>query len=89
MEGKKQDAVARLPSRVAATNMPPPFFWSQIEQIKQYQMNIDRGVPAIAILDRSGKLLFSDKGGEFEAARRMAREDLIAFLQKWAPAAKK
>ncbi len=51
---------------------------------KKYGMNIEKGVPAIAILNANGKLLFSDKGGEFEAARRMAREGLIAFLQKWA-----
>ncbi len=53
--------------------------------MKKYKMNIERGVPALAVLDASGKLLFSDKDGEFEAARRMAREDLIAFLEKWAP----
>jgi hypothetical protein len=40
-------------------------------------------VPAISLLDSSGKLIFNDKGGEFQAARRMSEEDLLAFLDKW------
>ena len=32
-----------------------------------------RGIPAIAVLDANGKLLYSQKGGEFEKARSLAR----------------
>jgi hypothetical protein len=52
---------------------------------KQYDVPLERGVPAIAVLDSDGKLLFSQKRGEFEAARSMAPEDILAFLHKWAP----
>lgn len=52
---------------------------------KQYDIPLERGVPAIAVLDSDGKLLFSQKRGEFEAARSMAPEDILAFLHKWAP----
>lgn len=51
---------------------------------KQYDIPLERGVPAIAVLDSDGKLLFSQKRGEFEAARSMAPEDILAFLHKWA-----
>jgi thioredoxin 1 len=54
---------------------------------KKYDIPLERGVPAIAVLDSDGKLLFSQKRGEFEAARSMAPEDILAFLNKWKPAA--
>jgi len=52
---------------------------------KKYDIPLDRGVPAIAVLDSDGKLLFSQKRGEFEAARSMAPEDILAFLHQWQP----
>ncbi len=56
---------------------------------QQYDVLLDRGVPAIAVLEFDGKLLFSQKRGEFEAARSMSTEDILEFLNKWkaAPAA--
>lgn len=52
---------------------------------KKYDIPLDRGVPAIAVLDSDGKLLFGQKHGEFEAARSMAPEDILAFLNTWKP----
>jgi hypothetical protein len=52
---------------------------------KKYDVPLDRGVPAIAVLDSNGTLLFSQKRGEFEAARYMAPEDILAFLHAWQP----
>jgi hypothetical protein len=51
----------------------------------QYQIPLKKGVPALAVLAADGKLLYSQRGGEFEAARSLAPEDLIAFLKKWQP----
>ncbi len=56
---------------------------------KQYGVPLDRGVPAIAVLESDGKLLFSQKRGEFEAARSMAPEDILDFLNKWKPSVNK
>lgn len=56
-----------------------------LEIAKKYDIPLERGVPAIAVLDSDGKLLFSQKRGEFEAARSMAPEDILAFLNKWKP----
>ena len=49
----------------------------------QYQVPMKRGIPAIAVLDASGRLLYSQKNGEFERARAMGPEDLLEFLNKW------
>ena len=51
--------------------------------VKQYQIKLDKGVPVVAILGSDGKLLYSSDDGEFEAARRMMKKDLIAFLNLW------
>jgi thioredoxin 1 len=56
-----------------------------LDVAKKYDIPLERGVPAIAVLDSDGKLLFSQKRGEFEAARSMAPEDILAFLNKWKP----
>jgi hypothetical protein len=56
-----------------------------LEIAKEYEVPLDRGVPAVAVLDSHGKLLFSQKRGEFEAARSMAPEDILAFLHTWQP----
>lgn len=56
-----------------------------LDVAKKYDIPLGRGVPAIAVLDSDGKLLFSQKRGEFEAARSMAPEDILDFLNKWKP----
>ena len=53
--------------------------------MKDYDVPMDRGIPAIAVLDSNGKLLFSQKNGEFEKARSLGPEDLLKFLNEWKP----
>jgi hypothetical protein len=49
----------------------------------EYQVPMKRGIPALAVLDDGGHLLYSQKNGEFERARAMGPEDLLAFLNQW------
>jgi thiol:disulfide interchange protein len=51
----------------------------------QYQVPLEKGVPAIAVLSDKGKLLYSQKGGEFEAMRRMDPSSVTSFLVQWKP----
>jgi thioredoxin 1 len=53
--------------------------------MQEYQVPMKKGIPALAVLDSKGKLLYSQQGGEFEKARSLAPEDLMAFLKKWKP----
>jgi hypothetical protein len=53
--------------------------------MKDYDVPMDRGIPAIAVLDSNGKLLYSQKNGEFEKARSLGPEDLLKFLNQWKP----
>ena len=54
--------------------------------MENYQVPMKKGIPALAVLDSKGKLLYSQQGGEFEKARSLAPEDLLTFLKKWKPA---
>jgi thiol:disulfide interchange protein len=55
--------------------------------MKQYEVPMKRGIPGLAVLDADGKLVYSQKNGEFENARALAPEDFLAFLNKWKPVA--
>jgi thiol:disulfide interchange protein len=55
--------------------------------MKQYEVPMKRGIPGLAVLDADGKLVYSQKNGEFENARALAPKDLLAFLNKWKPGA--
>ena len=56
-----------------------------LDLAKKYEVPLKRGVPAAAVLESDGKLLFTQKNQEFEKARSLAPEDVLAFLNKWKP----
>ncbi len=43
------------------------------------------GIPAVAILDSHGKLLYAQARGQFADARDMPRTAFLAFFKKWEP----
>lgn len=55
--------------------------------MKEYDVPMKRGIPGLAVLDADGKLVYSQKNGEFENARGLSPEDFLAFLNKWKPGA--
>ncbi len=55
--------------------------------MKKYEVPMKRGIPGLAVLDSDGKLVYSQKNGEFENARAMSADDFLAFLNKWKPGA--
>jgi thioredoxin 1 len=50
---------------------------------EQYEVPLQRGVPALAVLSDHGKLLYSQKTGEFEDMRHMESSALTEFLVHW------
>jgi len=54
---------------------------------KKYEVPVEKGVPAAAVLEPDGKLVFTQKNKEFEKAQSLAPEDILAFLNKWKPPA--
>jgi len=54
-----------------------------VDVAEKYKVPIKKGVPALAVLDTHGKLLYSQANKEFENMRNMRSEDVTAFLNKW------
>jgi thioredoxin 1 len=52
---------------------------------EKYDIPLHRGVPALAVLDEHGHLLYSQKNGEFEAMRKMDPASVSEFLNQWKP----
>ena len=50
---------------------------------EQYQVPLRKGIPALAVLGGDGKLVVSQKNGEFENARAMNPQVFLEFLNKW------
>ncbi|HUB29973.1 MAG TPA: thioredoxin family protein [Terracidiphilus sp.] len=56
-----------------------------VELAARYHVPLEKGVPALAVLSDTGKLLYSQRGGEFEAMRRMESSAVTQFLVQWKP----
>ena len=53
--------------------------------VQQYEIPLNKGIPALAVAEGNGKLVVSQKNGEFEDARGLTPEVLLDFLNKWKP----
>jgi protein disulfide-isomerase len=56
-----------------------------LEVAKQYGVPIRRGIPALAVLDAKGKVLYAMDQGQFADARHMSFESIKAFFEQWKP----
>jgi thioredoxin 1 len=61
---------------------------SNSDLVREYQIPLNRGIPALAVAESDGKLVVSQKNGEFEDARGLTPEALAEFLNKWKPEAR-
>ena len=53
--------------------------------VQQFNVPLDKGIPALAVAESDGKLVVSQKNGEFEDARSMTPDAVLEFLSKWKP----
>ena len=52
---------------------------------REYGVPISKGIPALAVLDPHGKLLYAQSQGQFANARAMPYQDFTVFFEKWKP----
>jgi thioredoxin 1 len=58
---------------------------ANVDIAQKYQIPLQRGVPALAVLSDKGVLLYSQKTGEFESMRSMESSAVTSFLTRWKP----
>jgi thiol:disulfide interchange protein len=56
-----------------------------VDVAEKYDIPLQRGVPALAVIDAHGRLLYSQKTGEFEKMRSMDPGSVTKFLEQWKP----
>jgi thioredoxin 1 len=54
-----------------------------IDLAQRYGVPLKKGVPALAVLDGDGRVVFSQTQGEFEAMRKMDPRSVNEFLTQW------
>ena len=50
---------------------------------ERYGIPLKKGVPALAVLDSDGRLVYAQKNGEFESMRKMDPQSVNDFLEQW------
>ena len=58
-------------------------FDKNLDLAKRYRVDLEKGVPSLAVLNARGGAIYST--GDFERARVLSEEDVIAFLDQWKP----
>lgn len=48
-------------------------------------VDLDRGVPSLAVLDSDGKVIVSQRNGEFQSTVKIGPQDVRTFLERWKP----
>ncbi len=56
-----------------------------LDLAEQYHVPIKHGIPALAVLDSRGNLLYAMDQGQFADARHMSYESIKAFFEQWKP----
>jgi thioredoxin 1 len=51
----------------------------------RFQVALDKGIPSLAVLDGDGKVITSQRNGEFESAAKIGLRDVTGFLERWKP----
>jgi thioredoxin 1 len=52
---------------------------------ERYGIPLKKGVPALAVLEPDGRVVFAHRNGEFESMRKMDPKAVTEFLQQWKP----
>ena len=56
--------------------------------VRQFDATLDKGIPTLVVAESDGRVVMSQKNGEFEDARSLTPEVLLEFLNKWKPEAR-
>ena len=78
--------LARLIARdFVVVNIDVGRFDKNLDIAAKYGVPINKGIPAIALLDAHGRLLYAQSQGQFANARAMPYQDFAQFFEKSKP----
>ncbi len=60
-------------------------YTKNLDLAEKYGVPLKQGIPALAVLDPHGKVLYAMDQGQFADARHMSYESIKAFFDQWRP----
>jgi thiol:disulfide interchange protein len=83
---KRPENAGLLKSRyvVVRVNVGDRGIQQNFEIAERYGIPLKKGVPALAVLDATGKMVYAQSNGEFESMRSMDPKSVNDFLRRWA-----
>ena len=60
-------------------------FNKNLDLAVKYHIPIKKGIPALAVLDPQGNLLYAQEQGQFGDARHMGYDAFRQFFEQWKP----
>lgn len=81
----KPDLAPLIDRDFVVVNIDVGRFDKNLDVGEKYGVPIRKGIPAIAVLDAHGKLLYAQSQGQFANARAMPYHDFAAFFEEWKP----
>lgn len=86
---------AALAHRLVAPIVQPAFVLVEVDVgnrdrnldlMAEYGMAVERGIPAVAVLDPDGRLIAAQRDGEFASARAMSPIEIATEFHHWSRA---
>jgi protein disulfide-isomerase len=82
---QKPELAALIARSFVVVNIDIGRFDKNLDLAEKYGVPLKKGIPALAVLDPRGKLLFAQEQGQFESARQLSYETIKAFFEHWKP----
>jgi thiol:disulfide interchange protein len=82
---EKPELAGLIAKRYVVVKIDVGRFDKNLDLAEKYHVPLKKGVPALAVLDHRGRLLYSQEQGEFEDARHLSYDSIRAFFERWQP----
>lgn len=79
------ELAARIDQHFFVVKIDVGRFDKNLDVGSRYHIPIQKGIPAAAVLDPEGKLLYAQDQGQFADARTMGYAAIKAFFEQWKP----
>jgi thiol-disulfide isomerase/thioredoxin len=82
---QKPELAALIARSFVVVNVDVGRFDRNLDLVQKYRIPLKKGIPALAVLDARGNLLYTQEQGQFEDARHMSYAAIKAFFEQWKP----
>jgi thioredoxin 1 len=82
---QKPELAALIAKSFIVVNVDVGRFDKNLDVVQKYRIPLKKGIPALAVLDPHGNLLYTQDQGQFEDARHMSSDAIRAFFEQWKP----